>query len=78
MSRIKNYFEEIKIICAVVVLLFGLTLLFFAFWVDPTGIIDNSVLIAVGETFTFAGSVFSIDTVYSSKFKKFMNNNKNE
>lgn len=46
----------------------GIVLLFMGFWVTPTGVIDNSVLIAFGEIATFVGSVLGID--YQYRFKK--------
>lgn len=64
------YFEEIKLVCAVVTLLFGLTLLAAGFWVNPRGIIDSSVLIGFGECMSFCGAVFGIHTAYSSKLKQ--------
>ena len=37
------------------------------FWIDPQGLIDNSVLVAFGEISTFAGALFGVD--YSYKLK---------
>ena len=45
----------------------GITLLFSGFWIDPQGLIDNSVLVAFGEISTFAGALFGVD--YSYKLK---------
>ena len=41
--------------------------LFSGFWIDPQGLIDNSVLVAFGEISTFAGALFGVD--YSYKLK---------
>lgn len=49
--------------------LFGCGLLVAGFIAVPTGEIHNSVLISVGEVFTFAGSVLGINTTYKSKLE---------
>lgn len=46
----------------------GVALLWVSFFVPPTGIIDPSVLTAIGEVFTFSGALIGID--YSYKFKE--------
>ena len=51
-------------VCLVVV---GVALLWTSFFVAPLGVIDASVLAAVGEVFTFAGALVGID--YTYKFK---------
>jgi len=45
----------------------GVILLFVSFFVPPTGVIDASVLAAIGEVFTFSGALIGID--YSYKYK---------
>ena len=47
----------------------GLVLLFSGFWVDPTGEIDGSVLVAFGEMCTFAGALFGVDYSYKLRNK---------
>ena len=42
----------------------GILLLFFGFWTAPLGEIHNSVLVAFGETATFAGALFGVDYKY--------------
>ncbi len=42
----------------------GAALLTAGFIVSPTGVIDPSVLVAFGETLTFAGALFGIDYKY--------------
>lgn len=42
----------------------GAGLLIAGFIVDPTGAIHSSVLVAFGETMTFAGALFGIDYKY--------------
>ena len=54
----------IQLIIACVATLAGLTLLFFGFWVSPTGEIHNSVLVAFGEAISFAGALLGIDYTY--------------
>ena len=57
----------VQLIIAILLTLSGIVLLFSAFWIDPQGLIDNSVLVAFGEISTFAGALFGVD--YTYKFK---------
>lgn len=54
-------------VCLVIV---GVALLWTSFFVHPLGIIDASVLAAVGEVFTFAGALIGIDYTYKYKVIK--------
>jgi hypothetical protein len=47
----------------------GCGLLIAGFIVAPLGIIDSSVLVAFGETCTFAGALFGVDYHYKAKEK---------
>lgn len=76
LARIEEHQISYLFILATIVILAGILLMFFSFWVDPTGVIHNSVLIALGEIATFAGSLLGIDTVYSHKIKKIREENK--
>ena len=60
--------ENVQLMIVILCLIAGVTLLFMGFWVTPTGVIDNSVLIAFGEVATFVGSVLGID--YKYRFNK--------
>lgn len=51
------------------------TVIFWIF-VAPLGEIDNSVLVAYGETSTFAGALFGVD--YTYRFKRYLNDNQKE
>lgn len=64
----KHFDSKIQLICAVVLIVLGAVLLVAGFCVPPTGVIDNSVLVAFGEILTFVGSLFGID--YHYKYKK--------
>ena len=57
----------VQLIIAILLTLSGIVLLFCGFWIDPQGLIDNSVLVAFGEISTFAGALFGVD--YTYKFK---------
>ncbi len=59
---------------AVMLTMSGVALVFMSFWVEPTGVIDSSVLVAFGEISTFAGALFGVDYKYALKFKQFINN----
>lgn len=57
----------IQLVMAILLVLSGIVLLFSGFWVVPAGEIDNSVLVAFGETCTFAGALFGVDYTYKIK-----------
>lgn len=61
--------SKLQLISAVVLIVLGAGLLIAGFIVPPTGVIDNSVLIAFGEILTFVGSLFGIDYHYKYKNK---------
>jgi len=46
---------------------FGVLLIVLSFFVPPMGVIHTSVLAAIGEVFTFSGSIMGID--YNYKYK---------
>lgn len=56
-------------ICALI----GIGLLWAALFIPPIGIIDASVLTAVGEVLTFSGALVGID--YTYRFKHFKEEN---
>lgn len=57
----------LQLVCAVALTVVGCGLLIAGFVVSPTGEIHSSVLVAFGETLTFAGAVFGIDYRYRKK-----------
>lgn len=67
MERIKL---NIQLIMAVVVFTVGSGLLVAGFILPPTGVIDNSVLVAFGEACTFSGALVGID--YRYRFKEYL------
>ena len=76
MKKLKTLSTEekltIQLFLGIVIALAGLSLLFISFFVDPLGIIHNSVLAATGEVFTFSGALIGID--YSYKYKMYERN----
>ena len=60
----------VQLIIAILLALSGIVLLFSGFWIDPQGLIDNSVLVAFGEISTFAGALFGVDYTYKFKNQK--------
>jgi len=58
---------SIQLGLSVLLIIFGIGLLIASFIVPPTGVIDNSVLVAYGETLTFVGALIGVD--YSYKYK---------
>lgn len=58
-----------RIFVASLLVIFGIALIIAAFVVPPTGVIDPTVLTAYGETLTFAGALFGIDSHYRNRNK---------
>jgi hypothetical protein len=58
---------NLQLIAAFVLSLGGMALLFCGVFIDPQGEIHTSLLVAFGETATFAGALFGIDYVYKRK-----------
>jgi hypothetical protein len=58
---------NIQLLAAMVLVIVGCGLLIAGFVVAPLGVIDSSVLVAFGETSTFAGALFGVDYHYKQK-----------
>ncbi|MFA4046370.1 hypothetical protein HPS54_08420 [Prevotella sp. PCHR] len=58
-----------RIFVAALLVIFGIALIIAAFVVPPMGLIDPTVLTAYGETLTFAGALFGIDSHYRNRNK---------
>ena len=58
---------DLQLIAAFILSTGGLVLLFCGVFIDPQGEIHSSLLVAFGETATFAGALFGIDYVYKHK-----------
>ncbi len=58
---------ELQLIAAFVLSIGGLVLLFCGIFIEPQGQIHETLLVAFGETATFAGALFGIDYVYKKK-----------
>lgn len=67
MKDSKETGRRVQLICAVAMIALGAGLLTAAFIVPPPGEIHSSVLVAFGETLTFAGALFGIDWKYRNK-----------
>jgi len=59
--------KRIEIIIAFTLCISGVVLLFLGLYLPPAGEISSSVLVAYGETLTFAGSLIGIDYHYRYK-----------
>ena len=55
-----------QLFLAVLLVVCGLVLLFAGFFLPPEGEIHSSVLVAFGETCTFAGALFGVDYKYKN------------
>lgn len=69
-AKFKIKAKMLQLICAVLLLLVGVTILSIGLFAPPFGAIDNSVLVAFGEILTFVGSIFGIDYNYRYKMTK--------
>lgn len=58
---------HIRYVIAASVVAFSVVLIIASFAVPPTGVIDNSVLAALGEFLAFAGSCLGFSTSYEKK-----------
>lgn len=58
---------NLQLLTAAVLSVGGLILLFCGVFIDPEGQIHETLLVAFGETATFAGALFGIDYVYKQK-----------
>ena len=66
---------NIQLITAAILAIGGLILLFCGVYIEPAGQIHDSLLIAFGETATFAGALMGID--YTYRFKNHNHDNHN-
>ena len=58
---------NIQLVAAFILSIGGLVLLFCGIFIDPQGQIHETLLVAFGETATFAGALFGIDYVYKKR-----------
>ncbi len=72
----KSTKNTLQLLVAVILVAFGILLIIASFIVPPLGVLDSSVLVAYGETLTFAGSIIGID--YNYKLKNRQRKNKDE
>ena len=64
----RNDKSFVQLILATAMCIFGCALLVAGTALPPTGVIDSSLLIAYGETLTFAGALIGID--YRYRYRK--------
>lgn len=67
---------NIQLWLGVILAIVGIVLLWVGLFLPPTGVIDTSVLTALGEVFTFSGSLIGIDYTYKYKTIKYLSNDK--
>lgn len=67
MRQLWNEICHIKELTALFALIFGFCLSLAGFIVDPTGVVDDSVLWIMGQCFIYAGSIYGISTHYQTK-----------
>ena len=62
--NLRKHKPTIQLLAAIAIIALGCGLLITGFILPPPGEIHNSVLVAFGETSTFAGALFGIDYHY--------------
>ena len=67
LKQLNQLKAQLAIACFTLVV--GAGLIIAGFIVPPLGVIDNSVLVAYGETLTFAGALIGVDYTYRFKEK---------
>lgn len=60
---------KISYVFAIVAFICGWVLTFFSFFVPPKGVIDQSVLLVLGQALAFSGGVVGITQHINTKFK---------
>lgn len=66
-EKIKHVKLKWMIICAVVLVFIGVVMILMGMFLPPIGEIHPSVLTALGEVFTFSGSLWGLNTHYRIK-----------
>lgn len=59
--------EAIQYLVAIAMIVFGMILCMMGFWVSPIGVIDTTVLGALGQILLLVGAIFHININYRSK-----------
>lgn len=62
--------EIIQAICALVGMTLGATLILFGLIAPPSGVIDPSVNVALGEVLSFVGAIIGIDYSYRKRMNE--------
>ena len=62
--------EIIQATCALVGMALGATLILFGLIAPPSGVIDPSVNVALGEVLSFVGAIIGIDYSYRKKLNE--------
>ena len=73
MKQLWNEICHIKELTALFALFFGFCLSLAGFIVNPTGVVDQSVLWILGQCLLYAGSIYGISTHYQKKQKELEN-----
>lgn len=66
-DKIKHVKLKWMIICAVILVFIGIIMILLSMFLPPIGEIHPSVLTALGEVFTFSGSLWGLNTHYRIK-----------
>ncbi|MDE5629706.1 MAG: hypothetical protein K2I69_09130 [Muribaculaceae bacterium] len=59
-EKIETHRITVQIRCGVIIFILGILLVLAGFAAPPLGVIDSSVLIALGEILTFSGALLGV------------------
>lgn len=76
MARVREFISKYNL--SVITLVIGIVFLTAGFLCPPLGVIDNSVLLGVGEIFGFCAAISGLDTYSRGIMAKLHNNRENE
>lgn len=66
--------QNLYYITALLSFLFGWAITFIGFFIPPMGIVDNSILIILGQSMTYTGSALGITMYVNNKFQELKSN----
>lgn len=69
--------NRIRVVSAVFMLLSGFGMSVAGFVVNPTGVIDDSVLLYTAQALVYAGTALGLDVMVDCKIKKMKNGDNN-
>lgn len=66
--------KNLYYLTAILSFIFGWALTFISFFLPPAGIVDNSVIMILGQALTYCGSALGITMYVNNKFQEYSSN----